>query len=160
MTQANDSITVTPGSGATVATHLVSGKEHQVVVLADQSGTLDPIQASTLMVTGTAATAAGVTVSLPAIAGQFHYITSIEVVLYNAAARTTGVTPVTMTTTNLPGSPAFTYPSAGAIGTVDRHIKEFAIPLKSSTVNTATTLVAPATTSVLWRINVSYYTAA
>lgn len=38
MTQANDSILVTPGSGATVATELINGKEHQVVVLADNSG--------------------------------------------------------------------------------------------------------------------------
>ncbi len=37
---ANDSITVTPGSGATVATHLAGGKEHQVVVLADTSGNI------------------------------------------------------------------------------------------------------------------------
>jgi hypothetical protein len=38
MGQANDSITVTPGSGATVATHLVNGKEHQVVILANSGG--------------------------------------------------------------------------------------------------------------------------
>ena len=38
MSQANDSILVTPGTGATVATHLIGGKEHQVVVLADDSG--------------------------------------------------------------------------------------------------------------------------
>lgn len=42
MTQANDSITVTPGTGATVATQLVSGKEYQVVVMADQNGDMDP----------------------------------------------------------------------------------------------------------------------
>jgi hypothetical protein len=35
---ANDSILVTPGSGATVATHLAGSKEHEVVMLADQSG--------------------------------------------------------------------------------------------------------------------------
>ena len=40
MTQANDSILVTPGSGATVATHLVAAKEHQVIVQADSSGHL------------------------------------------------------------------------------------------------------------------------
>jgi hypothetical protein len=40
MALANDSILVTPGSGATVATHLVSSKEHQVVILADSSGHL------------------------------------------------------------------------------------------------------------------------
>lgn len=38
MTQANDSILVTPGSGATVATHLVNGKEYQVVMIADDDG--------------------------------------------------------------------------------------------------------------------------
>ena len=38
MAQSNDSITVTPGSGATVATHAVAGKEHQVVMVADDSG--------------------------------------------------------------------------------------------------------------------------
>ena len=38
MAQANDSILVTPGSGATVATHLVNSKEHQVVMLAGESG--------------------------------------------------------------------------------------------------------------------------
>lgn len=36
----NDSITVTPGSGATVATELVSGKEYQVVMIATSNGQL------------------------------------------------------------------------------------------------------------------------
>jgi hypothetical protein len=36
--QANDSILVTPGSGATVATHLANSKEHQVIVPARASG--------------------------------------------------------------------------------------------------------------------------
>lgn len=41
MTQANDSVLVTPGSGATVATHSPGdGKEYQVVMLADESGHL------------------------------------------------------------------------------------------------------------------------
>lgn len=40
MTKANDSITVTPGSGATVATHLAGGKEHQVVMVADEYGSI------------------------------------------------------------------------------------------------------------------------
>jgi len=38
MVQANDSIDVTPGAGATVATHLVAGKEHQVIFTADPDG--------------------------------------------------------------------------------------------------------------------------
>ena len=38
MTVANDSITVSPGAGATVATHLVQSKEHQVVMVANPMG--------------------------------------------------------------------------------------------------------------------------
>lgn len=38
MTLPNDSILVTPGSGATVATHAVSSKEYQAVVVADADG--------------------------------------------------------------------------------------------------------------------------
>lgn len=40
MTLANDSVLVTPGSGATIATHSTGGKEHQVVMVADDSGHL------------------------------------------------------------------------------------------------------------------------
>lgn len=40
MSQANDSILVTPGSGATVATHTANAKEHQVVMLARPDGHL------------------------------------------------------------------------------------------------------------------------
>lgn len=40
MSLANDSIDITPGSGATVATHTVSSKEHQVVMIAHPSGHL------------------------------------------------------------------------------------------------------------------------
>jgi hypothetical protein len=36
--QANDSILVTPGTGATVATHLANSKEHQVVMHANAEG--------------------------------------------------------------------------------------------------------------------------
>jgi hypothetical protein len=35
---ANDSVLVTPGSGATIATQLAGGKEHQVIMLADETG--------------------------------------------------------------------------------------------------------------------------
>jgi len=40
MALANDSILVTPGSGATVATHLQGSKEHDVIMLARESGHL------------------------------------------------------------------------------------------------------------------------
>lgn len=40
MSQANDSILVSPGTGATVATELINSKEYQAVVTADQTGHL------------------------------------------------------------------------------------------------------------------------
>ncbi len=38
MSLPNDSITVTPGTGATIATHIISAKEYQVVIQADPLG--------------------------------------------------------------------------------------------------------------------------
>jgi hypothetical protein len=55
MTQANDSITVTPGSGATVATHLAASKEHQVVMLANEAGVLHGTAATYAISTGNTA---------------------------------------------------------------------------------------------------------
>lgn len=58
MTLANDSILVTPGSGATVATHTVGGKEHQVVMLAGPTGHLHDTSPTYYYYTGLAAGAA------------------------------------------------------------------------------------------------------
>ena len=48
--------------------------------------------------------------------------------------------------------------SAAAVGTIDRNIIDFSNPVKSSVANTATTIVAPATASIIWKIKVWYYT--
>ena len=61
---------------------------------------------TTLWVTATGVSGAVATASLPPVVGQFHYITAIDIQLYATAARTGAATPVTVTTTNLPGSPA------------------------------------------------------
>ena len=119
----------------------------------------DPSPA-TLAVSATAAVNTLTTATLPAVAGQFHYITAIQVVAYATAARTGGTTPTIATTTNLPGSPAFTFPSAQAVGTLSEQRFDFPVPLKSSVANTATTIVGPQTASVIWRINVFYRTGA
>ena len=55
MTLAGDSILVTPGVGATVATHTVSGKEHQVVMIAGPDGHLNDTQPTYYYYTGLAA---------------------------------------------------------------------------------------------------------
>lgn len=43
MTQANNSVNVTPGTGEIIATQAAGGKEYQVVVVADQNGDMDPL---------------------------------------------------------------------------------------------------------------------
>jgi len=127
-----------------------------VVQLSPQSA-----QASNLCVTATGAAAAAVTATLSAAAaGLFHYITFIQIEAFASALRVAGATPVLVTTTDLPGSPVFSF-KANAMAAGDNEIQTVApaTPIKSTTAATATTIVAPVTTSVIWRITVWYYTA-
>jgi hypothetical protein len=118
------------------------------------------LQASTLCVSTTAATGVGVTATLPAVASDFHYVTLIEIKKYFTVANTASATPLVVTTTNLPGSLAFTFGQPlGTVGTTDDEIFAPTTPLKSSVVDTATTIVCPATTGIIWRVNVFYYAA-
>lgn len=59
MTLSNDSILVNPGTGTPVATHLVGGKGHQVMVQADASGHLYGSLPTYLYTTPAAAVGAG-----------------------------------------------------------------------------------------------------
>jgi hypothetical protein len=117
------------------------------------------LQAADKAVSVTGAAAAQVIATLPAPgAGLFHYITRINIIAYASAARTGAATPVVVTSTNLPGGLSWTTPTAMAIGTQYETDIQLSGPLKSSAANVATTIVAPATSSVIWRINVVYYT--
>jgi hypothetical protein len=65
---------------------------------------------------------------------------------------------VLVTTTNLPGAPVATFGSdAGGIG-IDKEVKlDFgASGLAATALGTATTVVAPVYTGVIWRITVAY----
>lgn len=118
-------------------------------------------RASLLHVTNTGAVNAAVTATLPAVAGQFHYITSIQLVkLYNVIGVAAGAG-VIVTSTNLPGNPAWTTEQlASPAGTAPLVIDyQPATPLRSAVVNTNTTLVAPVQLQTIWRWNVSYFTA-
>jgi hypothetical protein len=118
-----------------------------------------PPAVATAGATATGGAGAAVTLTLPAPgAGLFHHIVSLEVTAYNTAARTGSATPVLVTTTNLPGAPVITLPSAGAVGATDRYSLPIAAPLKAAAANTATTVVCPATASVIWRVTATYYT--
>lgn len=117
---------------------------------------------TTLAVTGTAAVNTGVTITLPAAGtGLFHYITGIEIIKFYSVVGVAAAAPVVVTTTNLPGSLAFTTDqSASAQGTQSRLWYDFAAnPLRSSVANTNTTIVAPVQLQTIWRLNAFYYAA-
>jgi hypothetical protein len=113
---------------------------------------------STLAVTATGAASAAVTATLPAVTGLRHIIDFIRVTRSATAALTAAATPVVVTTTNLPGSPAITFGSdAGGIG-LDKvdELNFGATGLAATALGTATTVVCPVYTGVIWRINVAY----
>ena len=58
MSQSNDSISVTPGTGATVATHLVNAKEYQVVMIADSNGHFEKTTPTWIFASGNSANVA------------------------------------------------------------------------------------------------------
>jgi hypothetical protein len=125
----------------------------------DNNGRLETIvKAAATGVTNTGTSGSAVTLTLAAPgAGLYHHICHLSIVLYAVAALTGGATPVLVTTTNLAGSNVWTFPTALAIGTVFEYKIEPSNPIRSSVANTATTIVCPATTSVIWRVNCFYY---
>lgn len=111
--------------------------------------------------TNTGAAGAAVTLTLAAPgAGLRHYLTYLSINRFAAAVLTAAATPVIVTTTNLPGSLAFSIPAeAAAQGTLDRWREDFAYPIAASAQNTATTIVCPVTTGVIWRVTAGFYVA-
>lgn len=111
-----------------------------------------------LSVTATGVAGAAVTATLPAVAGMFHYISSIRIDKFASALLTAGTTPILATTTNLNGSRAYSVDaSAQAQGTIIT-IKDNEIPpVKSSVAGSATTFVCPVAAGVIWRVQIDYY---
>lgn len=128
------------------------------VGLLDQSldGLITPTLGTTVGASGAAVT---LTIGAPG-AGLRQYLTYLSINRFAVALLTAGAAPVTVTTTNLPGSLAFSFAAdAAAAGTLDRWREDFAYPLASSAQNTATTIVCPATTNVIWRVSAGWYVA-
>lgn len=114
---------------------------------------------SNLHVTVTAAANTIATCTLPAPGvGMFHYITHINL-MRNATAALAGSATLIHTSTNLPGTPAWSVGNAMVAGGTQLDLAYSpTTPLKSLVANTATTIVMPAAgAAVLNRINVSYY---
>lgn len=179
----NSNFEITQGLGTKIATDLnASGEHEQKIQVTNLPGsqavtgaffqTTQPVSVASLplptgaakdaiadlSVTATGAAAAAVTLTLPAVTSQSHYISLIELTLYSAAARTGVAAPVTVTSTNLPGSPAWTFATAAALGSTDVKVFSPSVPLKSSASGVATTIVCPAVTGGIWRVNVHYFT--
>jgi hypothetical protein len=116
---------------------------------------------ATLAVTATGASGAAVTLTIPSAgAGLFHYITRLSISLFNTAATTGAAAPVVVTTSNLPGSRAFSlaYPTRAAAGELlDRILLGSTNPIKSTAAATPTTIICPIVTVGLWRVTADYY---
>ena len=118
------------------------------------------LRGSDLHQTITAATGVAATLTLPAVPGMVHYITRLLIERHTSVLLTAAATPVIITTTNLAGSRAFSIPADAALqGQVHREVIEPTVPIKSTVINTATTIVAPVTTGVIWRMTADYYAA-
>jgi hypothetical protein len=113
-------------------------------------------KASTLMVSSLSAAGAALTLTLPAAPGFRHYIESIEISRVASATLTAGAATTNIATTNLPGTAANQLifgQDAAVQGKLDiRRLDPSGVGLAATAVNTATTIVAPATTSVIWHI--------
>jgi len=118
---------------------------------------------STLHVTVTAAANTAATITLPnaLIPGLFHYITNIHI-MRNATAALVGGATLIITSTNLPGNPAWSVGNAMVAGGTQLDLNYSpTTPLKSSVASTPTTIVMPAAgAAVLWRGNCTYYVGA
>lgn len=123
----------------------------------------DSLQGLVTPVVATAVGAAGAAVTLTLAspgAGLRHYLTYLSINRFAAAALTAAATPVTVTTSNIPGALALSFAAdAAAQGTIDRWREDFAYPVATSAQATATTIVCPVTTGVLWRVTAGYYVA-
>ncbi len=133
------------------------------VLMTDTAPLDDVPPGGTTTMTATAVGAAGaaVTLTLPAPpAGLRNYITYLAINRFAAAALTAAAAPLTVTTTNIAGSLAFSVPAeAAAQGSLDRWREDFAWPLASSAMATATAFACPATPNVIWRATAAYFVA-
>lgn len=117
---------------------------------------------TTASVTSTAASGAALTLSVPTPGiGLFHYVTKIVINKYCAATLTAGVAPIIVTTTNIATTPSVNFKTLGSLGDSEIIQLDFTgNPLKSTTANTATTIVCPVVAGVLWKVSVFYYVGA
>lgn len=107
-------------------------------------------------VTATGLVNAAVTLTIPGVAGVFHLITRLQIKRFFVTAGLGATTPTIVTTTNLPGSLAFSFGTSGAIGQTIEEILQPHHPIKASAAGSNTTVVCPAGTDTIWRVTAQY----
>lgn len=140
---------------------LTTNKVYAVSINQDMNGTQVTVAApitivSSVTVAGALAVSSA-TASTSNGFAQFNYITNVHIEMYATGTLTGGATPVTCTSSNIPGNPVWKFPTAAATGTVTITDMQFANALKSTTSNTVTSITCPATASVIWNITLGYY---
>lgn len=116
---------------------------------------------TTDVITAVGAASAAVTLTIPAPGvGLRQYLTYLSINRFASALLTAAAVPVTITTTNLQGTLAFSFEAdAAAQGTLVRWREDFAYPIVASSQNNVVTIVCPATTGVIWRVTAGWYVA-
>jgi hypothetical protein len=140
-------------SGTAIATLMASN------AIFDDFARFGAVTPSAATAVGAAAAAVTLTLAAPGV-GLRHYLTYLSMNRFAAAALTAAAVPVTVTTTNLPGTLAFSFAADAALqGTLDRWREDFSYPVMTVAQNTATTIVCPATTGVIWRVTAGFFVA-
>jgi hypothetical protein len=164
---ATGSVAISAGTGTAIRivtnAGVDSGANQQVFTLADSAGNLlNPLlNPSTLAVTATAAVNTAVTATLAAPgAGLFQYVTSVQIHRFMTAAGTAAGTAVLTSGAN--HSLVWNQPTDAAAQGVQSTVVDFrpTTPLKATTANTAMTFITAAVAGTIYRINVTYFTAA
>lgn len=99
------------------------------------------MQAATTCITAAAAAGSQATATVPALAGQFFYVTHLDIA-YSAIAAP-AATLMAATTTNFPGSFTVSQPMQAAVGDNQR-LFAFTTPVKSAAAGTATVVTGNA----------------
>jgi hypothetical protein len=110
-------------------------------------------------ISNTGAAGAAVTLTIPSAGvGLYNYLTMLQIVKFSAALLVPAATPVLVTTAGIIGTPVFSFPADASVqGSVVEQIFSFSKPVKGTLTNTAMTVVCPAITGVIWRVNASFY---
>lgn len=170
LTNANTNISATnpapvqlsQGNAATSATNPIPVQLSQGNAASSITNPIYSVPPPSIVLNTQSAANTAATLTIPAVAGQFHYITGIILRRANTSAADTiaAATNLTYSTTNLNGFAVYTGNATSAGTTYEDFNVNFGSPVKSSTVNTATTITAPAAgAGVQTQIIVTYYAA-